>query len=230
MPRIAREEYPRILAMVDGEGMRVAEVATAYGCTPANIYAILSKARQMPAGTGSAPMHPSPSALTHPGTEKAAEAPAAGASDPVLPPPADLFDDAPRRAEPRAADAADGACPGMPTKADGGPDAPVLETSTPGLTAAAPKPAAAGSTPARTAREVPAAATMPRSGARVGKGRGVALLMRTSDGEEAVHPFRSLEDLLSASKPILRSAVRSPEPIWFSVQEVELEAVAAEDF
>ncbi|WP_158292461.1 hypothetical protein [Paracraurococcus ruber] len=54
--------------------------------------------------------------------------------------------------------------------------------------------------------------------------------MRTSDGEEAVHPFRSLEDLLSASKPILRSAVRSPEPIWFSVQEVELEAVAAEDF
>jgi hypothetical protein len=54
--------------------------------------------------------------------------------------------------------------------------------------------------------------------------------MRTSDGEETAHPFRSLEELLSASKPILRSASRSPEPIWFSIQQVDLDAFAAEDF
>ena len=48
---------------------------------------------------------------------------------------------------------------------------------------------------------------------------------RTSDGEEAVHPFRSLDELLSAAKPILRTAARSPEPIWFSIQQVDLEAL-----
>ena len=35
------------------------------------------------------------------------------------------------------------------------------------------------------------------------------LLMRTSDGEEAVNPFRSLDELLTAAKPILRTAARS---------------------
>ena len=54
---------------------------------------------------------------------------------------------------------------------------------------------------------------------------GYALLMRTSDGEEAVNPFRSLDELLSAAKPILRTAARSPEPIWFSIQQVDLEAL-----
>lgn len=49
--------------------------------------------------------------------------------------------------------------------------------------------------------------------------------MRTSDGEEAVNPFRSLEDLLSAAKPILRDAARSPEPVWFSIQAVDLAAL-----
>ena len=59
---------------------------------------------------------------------------------------------------------------------------------------------------------------------RAGKA-GYALLMRTRDGEEAVHPFRSLDELLSAAKPILRTAARSPEPIWFSIQQVDLEAL-----
>jgi hypothetical protein len=49
--------------------------------------------------------------------------------------------------------------------------------------------------------------------------------MRTSDGEEAVNPFRSLDELLSAAKPILRTAARSPEPIWFSIQQVDLNAL-----
>ena len=54
---------------------------------------------------------------------------------------------------------------------------------------------------------------------------GYALLMRTSDGEEAVNPFRSLDELLAAAKPILRTAARSPEPIWFSIQQVDLDAL-----
>jgi hypothetical protein len=49
--------------------------------------------------------------------------------------------------------------------------------------------------------------------------------MRTSDGDEAVHPFRSLDELLSAAKPILRTAARSPEPIWFSIQPVDLDTL-----
>src|SRR3954471_24308855 len=46
MPRIPREEHAAILHRVDVEGQKVAEVAAAYGCTPANIYAILAKLRR----------------------------------------------------------------------------------------------------------------------------------------------------------------------------------------
>ena len=53
--------------------------------------------------------------------------------------------------------------------------------------------------------------------------------MRASDGEEAAHPFRSLEELLSAAKPLLRTAARSLEPIWFSIQQVDLDALG-DDF
>jgi hypothetical protein len=50
--------------------------------------------------------------------------------------------------------------------------------------------------------------------------------MRTSDGEEAVNPFRSLDELLSAAKSILRTAARSPEPIWFPIQQVDLDMLS----
>jgi hypothetical protein len=46
-------------------------------------------------------------------------------------------------------------------------------------------------------------------GARLAK-PGMALLMRTPGGEENRIPFRSLDDLLSAVKPILRAVARSP--------------------
>ena len=46
MPRIPREEHAAILQRVDVEGQKVAEVAAAYGCTPANIYAILARLRR----------------------------------------------------------------------------------------------------------------------------------------------------------------------------------------
>ena len=49
--------------------------------------------------------------------------------------------------------------------------------------------------------------------------------MRSSEGEDAVTPFRSLEELLSAAKPILRTAARSPEPVWFSIQQIDLDTL-----
>ncbi len=51
---------------------------------------------------------------------------------------------------------------------------------------------------------------------------GYGLAMRTADGDESMTPFRSLDDLLSAIKPILRSAARSPDAVWFSIQPVDL--------
>ena len=52
MARIARDEYPKIQHLVDVEGKKVAEVAASYGCTPANIYAILSKTRRLAGEAG----------------------------------------------------------------------------------------------------------------------------------------------------------------------------------
>ncbi|MBX6746729.1 MAG: hypothetical protein IRY87_32245 [Acetobacteraceae bacterium] len=57
---------------------------------------------------------------------------------------------------------------------------------------------------------------------------GYALCMRTSDGDESSTPFRSLDDLLSAARPILRSAARSPDPIWFSIQSIDLADIDSE--
>jgi hypothetical protein len=57
---------------------------------------------------------------------------------------------------------------------------------------------------------------------------GFGFHMRTSDGEESVAPFRSLEDLLSAAKNILRGAARSPEPVWFSIQPLDLASIDSE--
>ena len=53
----------------------------------------------------------------------------------------------------------------------------------------------------------------------------MGLIMRTLDGEETMTPFRSLDDLLSAIKPILRAGARSPEPVWFSLQPVDLATI-----
>ena len=65
------------------------------------------------------------------------------------------------------------------------------------------------------------------SGAKLAK-PGMALMMRTADGEENLTPFRSLDDLLSAVKPILRAAARSPDAVWFSIQPVDLASLDSE--
>ncbi len=64
-------------------------------------------------------------------------------------------------------------------------------------------------------------------GAKLAK-PGIGLAMRTADGEETMTPFRSVDDLLSAIKPILRASARGPEPVWFSLQPIDLSAIDVE--
>ncbi len=234
MARIARDAYPTIQHLVDVEGKKVAEVAASYGCTPANIYAILGKARRLAGEAGPQADLKLPVAQA-PAEEAPAEAGVLAATASGQASPADLITDQPGDAAPEhAAPAWTDEVPasGEPGAAAGPTpevEVPAPETKTPERLAAAPPPAPARAPSGSTGREAPAASRSPRGGARSEKGRGVALLMRTSDGEETAHPFRSLEELLSAAKPILRSAARSSEPIWFSIQEADLDAFAVDD-
>ena len=77
MARIPREEHATIRRRVDVEGLKVAEVAAAYGCTPANIYAILARQRRQGDQDAGVP----------------AQVPVPIRVDPVLTTPADLFAD-----------------------------------------------------------------------------------------------------------------------------------------
>jgi transposase-like protein len=183
MARISKAEHGRILRLVDTEHRKVAEVAVEYGCTPANIYALLGKLRR-------AATEPDP------GVKPTAAAPAASevqAEAPQLAPVAtadatDLFAAAPIAAVPRPSKAPEMAAPPPPAPVPAPAPAPTKKA---GLGAALAKP-------------------------------GVGLVMRTAEGEENLTPFRSLEDLLSAVKPILRAAARSPDAVWFSIHPVDL--------
>ena len=201
MARIPREAHATIRERVDVEKHKVADVAADYGCSPANIYAILAKQRQQPGQTEDAPAPP---------PERIVAAPSA---DPVAPVPTDLFGQL-------AETTPDHAPAAVPARITPEPAA------TPPVLSAAPEAAPARSvapSPAQSSRIGPVSrGAAPASTSRAKS--GFALLMRTSDGEEATNPFRSLDELLSASKPLLRTAARSPEPIWFSIQPVDLAA------
>ena len=231
MARIPREEHATIRHRVDVEGVKVAEVATAYGCTPANIYAILARQRRpgngdasapgaMPTvvGAGSATVGAVPlGPVGEPVTDEAGSA-APATTTPVTSTLA--------RATPVASATAASAT--AASKSDtskpyaSGQVVSSAALAKPGTTSARP---AAPPVPPRPSRggAAPRGAA-PATAARAGK-MGYALMMRSGDGEEAVNPFRSLEDLLAASKPILRNAARSAEPVWFSIQQVDLDAL-----
>ena len=178
MARIGKEAQARILQQIDVEHRKVAEVAAEHGCTPANVYALLSKLRKKAA---------------HPAVpETVAAAPAA--LEPAVK-PADLFAAAPVTPPPPA-------------------EAPTAKA-----------PAAKAPAPATASITVLPSRTLPKGlGAALAK-PGFGLVMRTSEGEDSQTPFRSLDDLLSAIKPILRAAARSPDPVWFSIQPIDLAAL-----
>ena len=202
MARIPREEHATIRQRVDVEGQKVAEVAAAYGCTPANIYAILTKQRRQGDQDAGA----------------SAPAPAPVRVDPAPAIPTDLFAGEIEESSRSVSPIVDVLQP-KPTTA-------VPEISgLPAVSIPEPPPRSAGTAVPEAGR----GKTAPRrkvSPSTPSKGKtGYGLLMRTSDGEEAVHPFRSLEELLSAAKPILRTAARSAEPIWFSIHQVDLDTL-----
>ncbi len=181
MARIGKADHSRILQMIDEEQCKVAEVAAAYGCTPANIYTLLGKLRRAARDAGRAEAaEPAPTLFEE-------------RSGPDAPKPVDLP----------------------------APAAAVRPAPTPPKAAPPPAPAVQAA-PAQTATVT----DLPRRESRgIGASRakpGFGLAMRTAEGEEAMTPFRSLEDLLSAIKPILRAAARSPEPVWFAVQPIDL--------
>ena len=89
--------------------------------------------------------------------------------------------------------------------------------------AASPPPAVATVTQLPPAKAPSSPAASKPVGARLAK-PGFGLIMRTDDGETTA-PFASLEDLLTAIKPILRSAARSPDPVWFSIGPIDLAAI-----
>ncbi len=229
MARISKAEHPRILQMVDGENRKVAEVAAEYGCTPANIYALLSKLRR-DARPNSEVEAPDASSLDKPGPP-AAESPvpsvvSTAAVTPALP---DLFAPDFQTHEPAAPAPATGKRRGRGAgKADRADAASAAADRPTPQVAAVPQrdPEPVAATPAHAANVT----DLPRQGSAKKAGGmgaalakpGMALMMRTAEGDENLTPFRSLDDLLSAIKPILRAAARSPDAVWFSIQPVDL--------
>ncbi len=212
MARIGKAEHGRILHLVDVERRKVAEIAAEYGCTPANIYALLSKLRR---ASGDAPEAAVPALAAVPEEGRPVEATNA----------TDLFAAA-------AVEISEPASPGVKpprkrrAKTEAGLEPSLAEAPVQAVLAESQPDQPA---PARPAPVVHALLSLPRRepgksgglGASLAK-PGFGLAMRTSEGDENLTPFRSLDDLLSAVKPILRSAARSPDAVWFSIQPIDL--------
>ena len=179
MARIKKEDHERILQLVDVERRAVREIAAEFGCTPANIYSLLTKLRR-----GAGAPTPEDSETQPPLALEDGLAPEAAAALSIL-------------AVPQPA-----------------PEPPPAERKVVTFERA----------PAAPAREATPRAAPATVGAKLAK-PGMGLVMRTADGEETMTPFRSIDDLLSAIKPILRASARSPEPVWFSLQPVDLASI-----
>jgi hypothetical protein len=184
MARINKADHAIILRKVEVEECKISDVAAEYGCSAANLYALLRKLRR--AGVQPAAAEP----------EDEAPAPAPVHAAPGEKPVVDLF-------------AAVTPAPAPVAR----PAAPIIRPVQPA--------------PARASEDI---TPMPKGGGRGGVGAslakpGYALAMRGPEGDENLTPFRSLDDLLSAVKPILRAAARNPEAIWFSIQPIDLAAL-----
>jgi hypothetical protein len=134
--------------------------------------------------------------------------------------------------QPAPSEPEDEALPAAPVLAAAA-DKPVVDLFASTAPKSVPTPAPRPAAPIlRPIQAVPARANdditpMPKGGGRSGVGAslakpGYALAMRGPEGDENLTPFRSLDDLLSAVKPILRAAARNPEAIWFSIQPIDL--------
>jgi hypothetical protein len=238
MARIAKSEYPKIQQMVQAEGRKVPEVATMYGCSPANIYAILSKLRRhegavAPAQSGlaSTSAHDGPTEMPSVAGDRPAAVAHGGMAGDLLA----AIEGANAAPAPQEAGAAPSEEPAeAPLLVQPEQVAPILAVPSPvaeepRITMPSPGPSAARQPAPGGAARKPAAAlslveTKPARAAKT----GYALCMRSSDGDEASTPFRSLDELLSAVKPMLRNVARSPDPVWFSIRQINLADIDTE--
>lgn len=228
MARISKDEHSRILQMVDGEHRKVAEVAAEYGCTPANIYVLLRKLRPSAASSVEA-VSADTDLASNPGSPVLQDSASLSTKTAVtMSAVPDLFELDAGTDEHLLLEAKTGGGRGRVANqvASVAESEALVGAPRPGKTALPqqePKTVASGSTrPVVT--EPPRLKPGKKGGgfdATLAK-PGVGLIMRTSEGEENLTPFRSLDDLLSAIKPILRAAARSPDAVWFSIQPVDL--------
>ncbi|GAB2289333.1 hypothetical protein Dimus_023637 [Dionaea muscipula] len=222
MARLKKEDHARILHLVDVERRAVREIAAEFGCTAATIYGLLAKLRrgagekgeaEAVAEEGEAAAGATLSAQPGLGLESQPAAPQPAASQPDTPaashsviipfePMADKPVTAKRAIVPERQSAAPR--PAAPQPAAPRPAAPQPTALQP----ATPEPVASEPIARRSA---PMAERRPALGARLSK-PGMGLVMRTEDGEETMTPFRSIDDLLSAIKPVLRATARNPDP------------------
>jgi hypothetical protein len=228
MARIAKSEHATIQRLVEVERKKVPEIAADYGCSPANIYAILTRLRR-----------PSPDAandaapVVADSEPNASEAGEAEADEAILPTPfvaasteqapLDLFVPATSGRKERAARDSQKRrpAPDQATAPEATPLLDVAEAAPTSIPAPPPLPAPVAITPPA---ERPTAQTASRN-ASAPKARlksGYGLCTRSPEGDDSIMPFRSLEDLLSAVKPILRASANAPEPVWFSIQPMDL--------
>jgi hypothetical protein len=234
MARIKKTDHATILTAVDIDNRKVAEVAAEYGCTPANIYALLAKLRQAKRqeAVGSTtdaskpPKKPVP-AVAEAQAEIDSNSPLKSSRS------LDLFAE-PQTAKPTTPRLAKRTTDVSPQHLAVEPSpAHIVDAATPApatsLPSEIPSNLVMADAPSPGLHSVPKV-SLPQRGAGKSRGGigsalakpGFGLTMRTAEGDENLTPFRSLDDLLSAVKPILRAAARSPDAVWFSIQPVDL--------
>ena len=235
MARISKADHPRILHLVEVERRKVVEVAAEYGCTPANIYALLGKMRRVRAEEGVADGRATEraSATSSSGDQPHGLAEATTAASEAAG-PSDLFAEAavevtapPNHVAGRTGEVV---TPDTVTQLATVSDRKVSATASSSSGSDQLDMTLPAAPADRPASSVALVKDLPKKAASAGQARtgptlakaGFGLAMRTADGDETITPFRSLDDLLSAIKPILRSAARSPDAVWFSIQPIDL--------
>jgi hypothetical protein len=223
MARIRKQDHARILHMVEVEYRKPSDVATELGCSTAAVLALVIRSRREAEREREAEADAQPplalDAVPPPGPQEE-KAPIVSPGVPAL--EADASADVPVTDTPEVADTSDQGrnvvafepVPSVP-KDEADNHRSLVPSRTPPMQRS-------GSSQRRGSSGGQVAV-----GARLAK-PGYGLMMRTADGEENLTPFRSMDDLLSAIKPILRASANSPEPVWFSLQPVDLTTIDVE--
>jgi hypothetical protein len=197
MARIAKSEHATIQRLVEVERKKVPEIAADYGCSPANIYAILTRLRR-----------PSPDAVNDAAPVALRIRASMVVMDDRTTPPR-TYGASPAGPRPatsgRGSAARDGQkrrpTPDQATAPEAAPLLDVAEAAPMPIPAPPPLPAPIAITPpavSPTTQTASRNASAPK--ARLKSGYG--LCTRSPEGDDSIMPFRSLEDLLSAVKPM----------------------------